>query len=43
MTRVPKRWLGYHETGEEAVSVVAAIATGESPEDAFGQHICLTI
>ena len=35
MTRVPKRWLGYCETGEEAVSVVAAIATGEGPEDAI--------
>ena len=35
MTRVPKRWLGYRETGEEAVSVVAAIATGEGPEDAI--------
>ena len=35
MTRVPKRWLGYHETSEEAVSVVAAIATGEGPEDAI--------
>ena len=35
MTRVPKRWLGYRETGEEAVSVVAASATGEGPEDAI--------
>ena len=33
MTRVPKRWLEYRENGEEAGSVVAAIATGESPED----------
>ena len=35
MTRVSKRWLGYRETGEEAVSVVAAIATGEGPGDAI--------
>ena len=35
MTRVPKRWFGYRETSEEAVSVVAAIATGEGPEDAI--------
>ena len=35
MTRVPKKWLEYHETGEGAASVVAAIATGESPKDAI--------
>ena len=35
MTRVPKRWLGYRDTGEEAVSVIAAIATGEGLEDAI--------
>ena len=35
MTRVPKKWLEYQETGEEAASVVAAIVTGESLEDAI--------
>ena len=34
MTRVPKKWLEYRETGEVAASVVAAIPTGESPKDA---------
>ena len=34
MTRVIKNWLEYRETGEEAASVVAAVATGESPVDA---------
>jgi len=33
MTRVPKKWFEYHETGEGAASVVAAIATGQSPSD----------
>ena len=35
LTRVPKKWLEYRETGEGAASVVAAIATGESLEDAI--------
>ena len=35
MTRVPKKWLEYCETGEAAASVVAAIPTGESPKDAI--------
>ena len=33
MTRVPKKGLQYHETGEEVESVVAAIATVETPEN----------
>ena len=35
MTRVPKKWLEYHETAEVATSVVAAIAFGESLDDAI--------
>ena len=35
MTRVPKKWIEYLETGEEAASVVAAIATGECLKDAI--------
>lgn len=35
MTRVPKKWFGYRGAGEEAADVVAAIVTGESPEDAI--------
>ena len=35
MTRVPKRWLEHRETSEVAANVVAAIATGKSPEDAI--------
>ena len=35
ITRVPKKWLEYCETGEGAACVVAAINTGESLEDAI--------
>ena len=34
MTRVPKKWLSYRDTGE-AAEVSAALATGESPGDAI--------
>ncbi|KAG1682245.1 eIF-2-alpha kinase GCN2 [Nymphon striatum] len=35
MTRVPKKWLGHRDTGEEGADVSAALATGESVEDAI--------
>ena len=35
MTRVPRKWLGYREADSGAVEVSAAIATGESLEDAI--------
>ena len=35
MTRVPKKWLEHRGTGDRAANVVAAIATGESHEDAI--------
>ncbi|KAG1712190.1 hypothetical protein GQR58_002379 [Nymphon striatum] len=35
MTRVPKKWLGHRYTGEEGADVSAALATGESVEDAI--------
>ena len=35
LTSLPKTWLEYRVTGEGAASVAAAIATGESPEDAI--------
>ena len=35
MIRVTKRWLGHRETGEEREVVSAALATGQSQEDAI--------
>ncbi|KAG1688009.1 hypothetical protein GQR58_008120 [Nymphon striatum] len=35
MTRVPKKWIGHRDTGEEGADVSAALATGESVEDAI--------
>jgi len=34
MTRMPKPWLGHRETGSLGANVTAALATGESVEDA---------
>ena len=35
MTRVSKRWLSYREPGDKSVAVTAALATGQSREDAI--------